>query len=242
MKLMFIRHGEPAFPKDEVTQDGAIESEILSDYLIHVPMDEIYVSPLKRAQQTAAPTLAKLHREAITLPWLREFNVHIDRPDRKEPASVAWDWVPADWTADPRFLDPAHWRENPVFEKADVGGLYDHVTQSFDALLAEHGYRRDGLLYRVEQPNTKVLAFFCHFGVATVLLSHLINISPMPLWHGTVMLPTSITTVYTEERRKGTASFRASAIGETPHLTLAGRAPSFAARFCEVHGDGTRED
>ncbi len=242
MKLMLIRHGEPNFPVDEVTEAGAAESEILSDYLVRVPMDEIYVSPLKRAQQTAAPTLKKLGREGTTLPWLREFNVHIRRPDREEPASVAWDWVPADWTADPRFLDPVRWRENPVFAEADVGGLYDRVTSAFDALLAEHGYRRKGYLYRAERPNTKTLAFFCHFGVATVLLSHLINVSPMPLWHGTVMLPTSITTVYTEERREGVASFRASAIGETPHLTLAHRAPSFAARFCEIHGDGTRED
>ena len=242
MKLMLIRHGEPNFPKDEVTAEGAVESEILSDYLSTVPMDEIYVSPLIRAQQTAAPTLRRLGRKAETLPWLREFNVHIRRPDREEGAPVAWDWIPADWLSDPRFLDPVRWRENPVFAEADVGGLYDRVTAAFDDLLARHGYRREGLLYRAEAPNTKTLAFFCHFGVATVLLSHLINVSPMPLWHGTVMLPTSITTVYTEERRAGFASFRAAAIGETPHLTLARRAPSFAARFCEVHGDGTRED
>ena len=76
---------------------------------------------------------------------------------------------------------------------------------------------------------------FCHFGVECVMLSHLLGVSPMVLWHGICALPTSVTTVITEERRKGTAYFRINGFGDLSHLYAAGEEPSFSARFCEVY-------
>ena len=56
----------------------------------------------------------------------------------------------------------------------------------------------------------------------------------MVLWHGTCAAPTSVTTVITEERRRGIASFRMSSFGDVTHLLQAGEEPSFSARFCET--------
>jgi len=55
----------------------------------------------------------------------------------------------------------------------------------------------------------------------------------MILWHGTCAAPSSVTTVVTEERRKGIASFRMSSFADISHLYAGGEQPSFAARFCE---------
>ena len=85
------------------------------------------------------------------------------------------------------------------------------------------------------EANTDTLVFFCHFGLECVLLSHLMNVSPMILWHHTAAAPTSVTTVYTEERRKGIASFRVASFGDISHLYIAGQEPSFSARFCETY-------
>ncbi|MFR5295066.1 MAG: hypothetical protein ACLTF6_09935 [Clostridium sp.] len=106
--------------------------------------------------------------------------------------------------------------------------------QEFDRLLAFHGYEREGLYYRAVRPNRDTIVLFCHFGVECVLLSHLLHVSPMPLWHGLCAAPSSVTTIYTEERRQGIASFRANAFGDISHLYAAGEEPSFAARFCET--------
>ena len=65
------------------------------------------------------------------------------------------------------------------------------------------------------------------------MLSHLLGCSPMVLLHGLVAAPTSVTTLYTEERREGEASFRMGAYGDVSHLYAAGIEPSFSARFCE---------
>ena len=126
---------------------------------------------------------------------------------------------------------------------AGVREIYDRVIAGFDGLLAAHGYVRDGLLYRAEQSNSQTLVLFCHFGLECVLLSHLMNVSPMVLWHGLCAAPTSVTTVITEERRPGIAAFRTLCFGGVTHLLSAGEQPSFAARFCEQYGTpGQRAD
>ena len=66
--------------------------------------------------------------------------------------------------------------------------------------------------------------------------------SPMVLWHNFVALPSSVTTIVTEERRKGTAQFRCTGFGDISHLYAGGEEPSFAARFCECYDDETRHD
>ena len=66
------------------------------------------------------------------------------------------------------------------------------------------------------------------------MLGHLLGISPMALWHGFMAAPTSVTTVNTEERRDGIASFRVSAFGDISHLYVKGEEPAFAGRFCEM--------
>ena len=123
-----------------------------------------------------------------------------------------------------------------------MGDVYKTVVQGFDQVLASHGYRRDGAFYRTEKGNEDVLVFFCHFGVECVLLSHLMNVSPMILWHHMCAAPSSVTTVYTEERRKGKAIFRVAAFGDISHLYAGGEEPAFAARFCETFDSLDRHD
>ena len=243
MRLLFIRHGDPDYELDGLTEAGKIEAELLVPRMQREGVTEFFVSPLGRAKATARPTLEALGRTAVEYEWLQEFSVPVLRPDKGGAYSyVPWDWLPADWLQDPRLLDRLHWRENEIMAAEDVGGRYDRITASFDALLSEHGYRRSGLLYAAERPNADTLAFFCHFGVTCVFLSHLMNCSPMVLWQGMCSAPSSVTTVYTEERRPGIASFRTTAFGDISHLYERQVAPSFAARFCEVNGDGTRTD
>ncbi len=242
MKLLFIRHGDPDYIHDDLTPVGRREAEMLSLRIAALAPEHCFVSPMGRAKATAALTLIKTGGTASERPWLREFEIPLARPDLEGLSVIPWDWLPRDWMGDPRFFDPVRWRENEILRAAGVPRAYDQVTAAFDALLAEHGYVREGPYYRAERPNAETLAFFCHFGVSCVFLSHLMHLSPMVLWHGLCMAPSSVTTVYTEERRPGIASFRAASIGDCSHLYARGAEPSFAGRFCEVYGNGDRVD
>ena len=236
MKLLIVRHGDPDYTIDSLTEIGWKEADLLSNRLSGLDVKACYCSPLGRAKDTAAASLKKLGMEAEILPWLREFAPRVKKPNRE---GVAWDWLPQDWTACPDFFDRNRWLDHPAFQEAGVPEETAWVWAGLDDLLARHGYRREGDLYRVTEANEDTIILFCHFGLECVLLSRLLNVSPMILWHGTCALPTSVTTLITEERREGVAYWRMGAFGDTSHLYVAGRSPSFSARFCEMY---TNED
>ena len=242
MKLLIIRHGDPDYSIDSLTPTGWKEAELLADKMEKLDVKAFYVSPLGRAQDTANVTLKRLNRTAETLPWLKEFGPTIVKPGHDQPDCL-WDWLPAIWTENENFYDPEKWAQEPVFAENDVAAELAWVREGLDALLARHGYRREGRIYRAENANEDTIVLFCHFGLECVLLSHLLNISPMVLWHGTCAAPTSVTTLVTEERRKGIAYFRMTAFGDISHLYAAGQEPAFAARFCETYDTpGQRRD
>lgn len=241
MKLYIIRHGDPDNEHNCLTERGTQEAQLLATYLRDVPIDAAYVSPLARAQLTAEPVLRVKGMTAETCEWLTEFDAPIRRPDR-EGLSITWDWLPEDWTPVDDFLSVETWTRPTVMAERDVVEKYGEVCRGLDALLDSHGYRRDGRLYRAHRPNHDTVALFCHFGVECVMLGHLLHISPMTLWHGFCALPSSVTTIYTEERRGGIASFRVSEYGSLCHLYQNGVEPSFSARFCECFTDSTRHD
>ena len=237
MKLLFIRHGEPDYAHDTLTEKGWREAELLAGRIAPLDVRQYYVSPLGRAQNTARPTLQKAGRTAVTLDWLREFTGRVRKPNLPDQDSIAWDWLPQDWTADERFFSDRAWSQNEAMAAGGVGAVYDSVIRSFDALLAQYGYQRQGRLYRAVAHNNDTLVFFCHFALECVLLSRLINVSPMVLWHGLCAAPSSVTTVATEERRPGAAYFRVLQFGDISHLYAHGEPPSFMARFCECYGN-----
>lgn len=242
MRLVIIRHGDPDYTIDSLTEKGWREAEYLSDLLVQMDVKEFYVSPLGRAKDTASFTLKKMNREAVVCEWLREFVPRIHRPDVPDFKAISWDWLPSDWTKEEKFYHYDQWFDCEVFREAGVKEEYDWVTQNFDRLLAEHGYVREGRLYRTEKANRDTLVFFCHFGLGCVLLSHLFQVSPMVLWHNFCAAPTSVTTLITEERRKGAALFRMQSYGDLSHLYAKGEEPAFAARFCETFDSQERHD
>lgn len=56
MRLFIIRHGDPDYAHDSLTEKGLREAEALAEWFADVRLDEIFASPLGRAQMTAAPT------------------------------------------------------------------------------------------------------------------------------------------------------------------------------------------
>lgn len=234
MKLLIIRHADPNYSIDSLTPTGWKEAELLSQRISKLDVKAFYTSPLGRAKDTASLTLKKMHREATECPWLREFNRSIARPDAGR-LIIPWDWLPTDWTAVPEHFDHEKWHTTDIMKAGHVKEEYDWVTSELDKLLATHGYERENHYYRAVEANNDTIVLFCHFGLECVLLSHLLNVSPMVLWHGMCAAPSSVTTLVTEERRKGIAYFRMSSFGDISHLYAGGEVPSFAARFCEAY-------
>ena len=237
MRIIIVRHGDPDYEHDTLTKTGWREAELAADKLSEMDIKAFYVSLLGRAQDTASCTLKRMNRTATTHEWMREFAGKIWRPDVSDREMICWDWLPEDMEKQPGLYDKDLWLDTDVMKNGAIRKEYDWVCGGLDALLKEHGYEREGLHYRAVRPNNDTIVLFCHFGVEGVMLSHLLNVSPMVMWHGFCAAPASMTSIYTEERREGIASFRVNEFGSTGHLYVAGEKPSFSARFCECYAN-----
>lgn len=240
--MLIVRHADPDYAADSLTEKGWREAKHLAGRLSSLHAVHYYVSPLGRAKDTASLTLKRAEKVALELPWLEEFQAPILRPDMGGRPACPWNWLPQDWTCEPRFFLPDHWWEPELMALGQVKERYDWVTAGLDELLNKHGYHREGFLYQAQQPNSDTLVLFCHFGVGCVLLSHLLYVSPMVLWQGLSAAPSSVTTLYTEERREGTAIFRMSSYGDISHLYAHAEPPSPAGCFREYIGSPVGAD
>ncbi|MBQ3793581.1 MAG: histidine phosphatase family protein [Lachnospiraceae bacterium] len=255
MRIILIRHGDPDYEHDTLTEKGRREAEALAAQIETLGIDDIYVSSLGRAQDTAAYSLKKLGKEAVaTCEWLQEFTAQFDpnlpgapveafaaHEYRKNPETGkyytrgVWDMLPSYYNQHPELFDKDAWRTSDIAKYSNTVEKYDAVIREFDKLIAKYGYIRDGQCYKCEQGNEKTIALFCHYGITSVLLSHLWNVSPFMPLHFMVVAPTAVTEIATEEREKGIATFRMLRMGDLTHLNMAGEPASRSARFCEVY-------
>ena len=234
---MIVRHGDPDYTKDSLTKKGWKEAELLVARLSKLDVKNFYCSPLGRAKDTAAPTLKAINRTAEELSWLREFEGKIRKGIK---FSQCWDRLPSEWTGEDKYYSYDEWCKTKLMKSANTPNEYKKVCDGIDELLKKHGYEHTGRIYKVNCSNHDTIVLFCHFAVESVILSHIFSCSPMLLWHNFVALPTSVTTLITEEREKGTAVFRCQQFGDISHLYAGNEEPAFAARFCECFSDDTR--
>lgn len=233
MKLIIIRHGEPD-KNNSLTEKGFNEVRALSSYLRNLKLDEAYSSPLGRARLTAEAVLKPLGKQAIIKPWLEEF-VHMVKVPYCDEEVVNWDFMPKFFTEQDDFYDNEKYLDHEVMKSGNIKEHYKIVTEGLDEILAKHGYVRKGRYYSVENSNRDVVVMFCHFGMMSVILSHLMNIPYLVLSQSFGCLTSGITTLVTEEREKGIAQFRCLQYGELTHLVLDNQEPSFHGRFCEIY-------
>jgi probable phosphoglycerate mutase len=171
--------------------------------------------------------------------WLREFNYATVKLPYEEDELICWDLLPEFVNQCEKIYSPTEWREEEFIKNSDMPRYYDEVCRELDRVIEKHGYKRDGYNYRAIKPNHDTILLVCHYGITSVLLSHLMNCSPYSIWQHTCTAPTAVTTIYTEERKKGIVSMRVNSIGEVCHLLENKEPPSFAARFCECFEDDT---
>ena len=259
MRLIFIRHGDPDYKNDDVTEKGKREVELLTKRVTKWDITKICCSPLGRAQATAKPSIQILREKSNiqveTYPWLQEFYYY----QNGKKTGVCWDFLPEFYTSQKKFFNKDKWYKSSHMKKGNVHNNYKNVCNGIDSLLAEYGYIRNKKgFYTVQNqkinpnfdPNNKIeryqlvsekhlkedttLVFFCHLGVMFTIIGHLTGISPVQLWQGFYVAPTSVTVLNTEERLPEQAYFRVERLGDTNHLTNGGEPISSSGYFTDI--------
>lgn len=234
MKLMFVRHAEPWYAIDSLTEKGHREAELLSRRLSKLPVTAFYTSPLGRAKETARYTLEKAGREAEVLPWLAEFRGKYFDPELGHHR-IPWDIKPALWLPREQLRDDENWINDPLMATGDVSAIWQETKAGIDELLGRYGFIRDGRIWRCQDNKPDTLVLFCHFGITAACLGYLLGISPVVLWHCFCAQPSSVTTLITEERVKGECVWRCMQLGDIGHLYAGDEPYSTAALFPECY-------
>lgn len=223
MRIIFVRHGDPDYVNDTLTEKGIREANCLGERVKSWNIDDVYCSPLGRARKTAELALRYQHKEPVVYDWLREFFIPVKDPVTGQDR-IPWDFMPAYWTGEKELFSKDNWTNAPVMQTGNVDEEYTKLCNSLDKLLEGYGYVRQGDYYKTNHGGQagpecdKTIVIFCHLGVTFAMLSHLLGMSPLILWQGFFVAPTSVTVVTTEERVEGEAFFRVQMMGDTTHL------------------------
>ena len=234
MYLYIVRHGEPDYVTDTLTEAGRAQAEAVGARLACSGIDAIHASPMGRAVETAEPLSKRLGLPVKIEPWAHEVGEESRTmfPDGV-PKSVSY--IPAEHLLSEEFR-----RMNSAEALASVPGLCGSgyaercrfITEGLDEMLASYGYRRtpEGF-YEPVAPNDKHIALFCHCAMTRVLFSHLTNI---PIQYvAASFLPhfTNVTLFYFDEAAAAPTQARLISYGDIGHLYPEGSGAQIHQRY-----------
>ncbi len=203
MRIIFVRHGEPDYRNDCLTEQGKIQALAAAERLREEGIEEIYSSPLGRAAETAAVTAEVLGLPVKTLEYMRE--LHWGSIDGTPVPADGHPWDLADLLAKEGvdLTDPG-WRNHPYFVNNLVTAEADHVARKTDEWLRKLGYERNGAYYRCVRPDNtqKTVALFSHGGSSAAAMGHILNL-PFPYACGLFHLEFTGITVIRLDREPG---------------------------------------
>ncbi len=180
MEIVLVRHGQPEWVRNglavgdpPLTELGLKQAENLADRLEGEPFDEILVSPLTRARQTAAPLLKRLGQPEVIAPWLAEI---------RDPG---WAGSPAE-KAEQAYAEMRRQSPDDRWHGLDGGesvrDFVDRIHLGVELFLAERGVARaehDLPVWNVERPGRRIL-LVAHAGTNSVSIGHMLGLTPTP--------------------------------------------------------------
>ena len=219
MELVLIRHGEPEWVRDglnvvdpPLTERGRVQAERVGAELSGEYFDEIIISPLLRARQTAAPLLTAQGRPETVEAFLEEI---------REPN---WHGTPVELARTAYEEDRARASEDR-WNGLSGGGepprdFVERVRSGAEAYWSSRGmYRAKQTLplWHIDAADRRV-AVFAHAGTNGVLLCHLLGLDPVPWeWDRFVTHHASITRLSTMQMRDG-YTFSLNRLSDVEHL------------------------
>jgi probable phosphoglycerate mutase len=182
MLFFYIRHGDPIYDPDSLTELGHKQAEALSKRLAVYGLDEIYTSSSERAKLTAEPTCKLLGITPTELDWchekyaFRQLTVRDDEGKRR--------WACGHTPTKRLFVTPEvvamgrDWHKHPYFKDTTFSEGVERVDTEVDAFMRSLGFEhdRENGIYRELEKNDKRIALFAHQGIGLLFLSSLLDI------------------------------------------------------------------
>jgi len=180
MLLYIIRHADPIYDPDSLTELGHKQAEALAHRLAVNGLDKAFSSPNMRAQMTAKPTCELLGIDYGIEDWMSENHAWRDFSCEIRDGVRGWTFHRQNTKIkyDETIKSSGKWYESEYFKKVNAVEGYRRIADCSDEFTERLGYRREDGGYRIIRPNDERVAAFCHQGFGTLWLSYLLDISP----------------------------------------------------------------
>ena len=223
MELVLIRHAQPEWVRDglnvldpPLTELGQRQAAALAVAMTGQRFDEVLVSPLQRARQTAAPVLRALDRaEEIDL-WLEEI---------RDPK---WHGTPAERAAEAyRELSerPSAGRWDGLPGGENIREFVERIRLGAEKFLQERGVEQvesELPVWQIAEPGARI-TLIAHAGTNSVVICHLLGLEPTPWeWDRVVLRHASISRLEAIPIGDG-YTFSLTVLSDVEHLEHADR-------------------
>ena len=186
MYLFYVRHGDPIYNPDSLTDLGKEQAQALVKRMKECNPDRIFASSSNRAIMTAEPTAKYLNKEIEILDWCNESHVWNEFTVQRPEGGMTWCFSD-DATRNVMNSNEVrklgkNWYDHPAFKDSLFKRGTERVQSEVDKFMLSLGYEHDieNNGYIPVRPNDDRIALFAHQGFGMIFLSCLLDI-PYPL-------------------------------------------------------------
>ena len=186
MIFFLIRHGDPIYHPDSLTELGQKQAAALVERFQKFGLDEIYSSTSNRAQMTAQPTAEALGLEIQLCPWAHENLVLADMsvvcPDGKSRWAFGQQYIKEQFNLPDVLALGERWYTHPLFADTQFAAGEERMDREVDEFFLRLGLRHDRVnnCYEKVAETKERVALFAHQGFGLSFLSSVVGI-PYPL-------------------------------------------------------------
>ena len=223
MLLYIVRHGDPIYETDTLTERGRQQAEAVSKRMQRAGINQIYSSPMGRARETAAPTCKLLNLPCRIEEWAHEIGDErlTPYPDGKLKSITNLQNtvyrrdgninLPYEDTYMCTGICETRMREAVAF-----------IEQNGRDFLHRLGYQEENGVYRILRPNEDRVALFCHAALTRAWLSTLLHIPLHMMWSSFSLTHTGITVLEFRNNPDGFTAPQCLCFSDTSHLYAEG--------------------
>lgn len=219
MLLYIVRHGDPDYANDSLTEKGLLQAEAVGKRLFDSGIQQIYSSPMGRAKKTAEPACRLLGLPCQIEDWTHEI---LDErltpfPDgiSKSVTDVQNTYFLENGNRDLPF-DRAC--ECPGFRESKMQDALDYIAAGGKDFLERLGYREENGVYRILRNNEDKVALFCHAAFTRAWLTSLLHIPAHMVWASFHLTHTGVTVLEFKNNENGITAPKCLCLSDMSHL------------------------
>ena len=219
MLLYIVRHGDPDYATDTLTERGRLQAEAVAKRLAASGIDRVFTSPMGRARETAEPTCKLLGLDYTVEEWAHEIGdekmtsypdgklksiSHIPNTVFRQNGNI--------------YLPYEKACECTAIDETNMPHALRFIEENGNKFLERLGYKAEDGVYRILKGSDERVALFCHTAFARAWLSILLHIPLHIVWASFQVTHTSVTVLEFKNHESGFTAPKCLCLSDMSHL------------------------